>query len=92
METSLIGTGFPYRDGQNVDQYLAQFRLVTEATAGVRRAGAATLDQRLAESQAAGYVGALPWSMRASDDASLWNEQQQLAVAKFTQRRETAEG
>jgi hypothetical protein len=46
--------------------------------------GAQTLEARLRESRDLGYVGALPWSMRASDDATLWNQEQQLALARFT--------
>lgn len=44
LKGALIGTGFPFRDMRNLDQYLAMFRAVIESTAGVRRAGAAALD------------------------------------------------
>jgi len=46
LEGALLGTGFPFRDGQmdNLDAYLSMFRSLVGQTAGVRRAGAASLD------------------------------------------------
>lgn len=44
---ALIGTGFPYTDFRQIDHYLAQLRTVSQATSGVRRAGAAALDLAL---------------------------------------------
>ncbi|TXL66905.1 inositol monophosphatase family protein [Zeimonas arvi] len=44
LEESLVGTGFPFRKIDNLDQYLAMLRAVTEKAAGVRRPGAAALD------------------------------------------------
>lgn len=46
LEGALLGTGFPFRDGQmdNLDSYLNMFRSLVGETAGVRRAGAASLD------------------------------------------------
>ena len=46
LEGALLGTGFPFRDGQldNLDNYLGMFRDLTGQTAGIRRAGAASLD------------------------------------------------
>lgn len=41
---ALVGTGFPFKDLQHVDRYLAQFRAVVASTSGLRRAGAAALD------------------------------------------------
>jgi myo-inositol-1(or 4)-monophosphatase len=41
---ALIATGFPFRDLQNLDNYVAMFRAVTEKSAGVRRPGAAAID------------------------------------------------
>jgi myo-inositol-1(or 4)-monophosphatase len=41
---ALIGTGFPYTDLSDMDQYLQMFRIMTEKTAGLRRPGAAALD------------------------------------------------
>ncbi len=44
IEESLIGTGFPYRQLDHLDDYLRLFRIVTEKSASVRRPGAAALD------------------------------------------------
>jgi myo-inositol-1(or 4)-monophosphatase len=44
VEESLIGTGFPYRQLDQLDDYLELFKLVTEKSASVRRPGAAALD------------------------------------------------
>ena len=44
LEGALIGTGFPFRENQNLDLYLKMFAAVTKKTAGVRRAGSAALD------------------------------------------------
>ena len=41
---ALIGTGFPFRDPADIPEYLDQIARVMAATAGVRRAGAASLD------------------------------------------------
>jgi myo-inositol-1(or 4)-monophosphatase len=44
MADSLIGTGFPFRSTNGLDEYVQMFRVMTEKTAGLRRAGAAALD------------------------------------------------
>ncbi|MCO2105692.1 inositol monophosphatase [Pseudomonas aeruginosa] len=46
LEGALLGTGFPFRDNQidNLDNYLNMFRSLVGQTAGIRRAGAASLD------------------------------------------------
>lgn len=44
LSSALLGTGFPYREQDNVDAYLAQFREMTLKSRGIRRAGAAALD------------------------------------------------
>jgi len=41
---SLIGTGLPYRDDQELDIYLATLRALLQQTSGIRRAGSAALD------------------------------------------------
>ena len=41
---SLIGTGFPFRTPHQVPQYLRHFVAISAATAGIRRAGSASLD------------------------------------------------
>ena len=46
LEGALLGTGFPFRDEQldHLDSYLGMFRSLVGETAGIRRAGAASLD------------------------------------------------
>ena len=45
LEGALIGTGFPYRSNlQWLDDYMAMLKAVMQATAGIRRPGAAALD------------------------------------------------
>ena len=45
LDRSLIGTGFPYRNNLHwIDNYMGMFKAVTQATAGIRRPGAAALD------------------------------------------------
>jgi myo-inositol-1(or 4)-monophosphatase len=41
---SLVGTGFPFKYGDQVKEYLRGFSAVMRETAGVRRAGSAALD------------------------------------------------
>lgn len=43
---AVLATGFPFRDGQmeHIDNYLSMFRSLAEQSAGIRRAGAASLD------------------------------------------------
>jgi len=41
---SLVGTGFPFKNGDQVDEYLRGFGAAMRGTAGVRRAGSASLD------------------------------------------------
>ena len=41
LEGALIGTGFPFREGANLDAYLAMLKVVMSTAAGVRRPGAA---------------------------------------------------
>jgi myo-inositol-1(or 4)-monophosphatase len=44
LEGALIGTGFPYRNLEHLDQYLGMLKDVLRHTAGIRRPGAAALD------------------------------------------------
>jgi len=68
MLEALIGTGFPFRKGDNFQQYLKMFEEVMAACAGVRRPGAASLDLCYV---AAGYydgffeTGLSPWDVAA---------------------------
>jgi myo-inositol-1(or 4)-monophosphatase len=44
LRGSLVGTGFPFKEVKHIDPYLAMLRDMMHNTAGVRRAGSATLD------------------------------------------------
>jgi len=44
MEKALLGTGFPYRPGQDLDFYQRTLRHYTIHSLGIRRAGSAALD------------------------------------------------
>ena len=44
LADALVGTGFPYSDMSGLDEYISMFRLMTQATAGLRRPGSAALD------------------------------------------------
>ena len=65
---SLIGTGFPFRKGDNFKRYLKMFEEVMHSCAGLRRPGAAALDLCYV---AAGYydgffeTGLSPWDVAA---------------------------
>ncbi len=65
----LIGTGFPFRRGDNFKRYLQMFELVSQSCAGLRRPGAAALDLCYV---AAGWydgffeTGLSPWDIAAA--------------------------
>ncbi|MGY4829614.1 inositol monophosphatase family protein [Sphaerotilaceae bacterium SBD11-9] len=69
MAESLIGTGFPFRKGDNFQRYVKMFSEIMQACAGVRRPGAAALDLCYV---AAGYydgffeTGLNPWDIAAA--------------------------
>ena len=44
LKGSLIGTGFPVRNVDQLDTYLETFKAIFKDTAGIRRAGSAALD------------------------------------------------
>ena len=44
LHAAVLGTGFPYRDGQDLDFYQRTLRHYTEKSGGVRRMGSAALD------------------------------------------------
>jgi myo-inositol-1(or 4)-monophosphatase len=44
LDDALIATGFPFRDFRYLDGYVAAFRAVAQATRGIRRHGAASVD------------------------------------------------
>lgn len=68
LKDSLIGTGFPFREAENIDEYLRVFKRVTFETAGIRRAGAAALDLAYVACgrlDAFWEKGLAPWDMAA---------------------------
>jgi len=68
MAEALIGTGFPFRKGDNFKRYVKMFEEVMQQCAGLRRPGAAALDLCYV---AAGYydgffeTGLQPWDVAA---------------------------
>ena len=68
MAEALIGTGFPFRKGDDVDRYVRLFTTVMKSCAGIRRPGAAALDLCYV---AAGWydgffeTGLSPWDVAA---------------------------
>ncbi|WP_374662344.1 inositol monophosphatase family protein [Inhella sp.] len=68
LADALVGTGFPFRKGDNFQRYLKLFEAVMQQTAGVRRPGAASLDLCYV---AAGWydaffeTGLSPWDVAA---------------------------
>jgi len=68
MQDSLVGTGFPFRKGDNFKRYVQMFETVMQNCAGLRRPGAAALDLCYV---AAGYydgffeTGLNPWDVAA---------------------------
>ena len=68
LNEALIGTGFPFRQFDHVDAYLAMFKELTQKTAGIRRPGAASLDLAyVASGRFDGFweMGLSPWDMAA---------------------------
>jgi myo-inositol-1(or 4)-monophosphatase len=68
LADGLIGTGFPYRDMESLEQYIDMFRIMTQRCAGLRRPGAAALDLAyVAAGRLDGFFekGLKPWDMAA---------------------------
>ncbi len=68
LDESLIGTGFPFREFNTLDLYVAMFKEFTQKTAGVRRPGAAALDLAyVACGRLDGFfeIGLMPWDAAA---------------------------
>ncbi|MBN9463702.1 MAG: inositol monophosphatase [Burkholderiales bacterium] len=68
FDEALIGTGFPYRKIDQLDEYLAIFRGMTERAGGIRRPGAAALDLAyVACGRFDGFfeMGLMPWDVAA---------------------------
>jgi len=65
---ALLGTGFPFKQLEHLDEYLATFRTLLTKTAGIRRAGSAALDLAyVAAGRLDGFweLGLSPWDMAA---------------------------
>ncbi len=68
LSEALIGTGFPFRRGDNFQSYLEMFAAISQSCAGLRRPGAAALDLCYV---AAGFcdgffeTGLSPWDVAA---------------------------
>jgi myo-inositol-1(or 4)-monophosphatase len=68
LRESLIGTGFPFRQLDHLDEYVRMFKRITEETAGIRRPGAASLDLAyVAAGRFDGFweFGLSPWDVAA---------------------------
>ncbi len=68
LRDALLGTGFPFRGEESLDEYLGMFRAMTMKTAGLRRAGAAALDLAyVACGRLDGFweIGLHPWDIAA---------------------------
>jgi myo-inositol-1(or 4)-monophosphatase len=68
LEGALIGTGFPFREQQNLELYMKMFGAVASKTAGIRRAGSAALDLAyVAAGRMDGFweLGLKEWDMAA---------------------------
>ena len=68
LDGSLIGTGFPFRDQRHIDHYVGMFKAMSQATAGLRRPGAASLDLAyVAAGRTDGFweIGLAPWDLAA---------------------------
>ena len=68
LSECLIGTGFPFRDDQDLDRYTKNFRKMTRSCAGLRRPGAASLDLAyVAAGRLDGFFESdlKPWDMAA---------------------------
>jgi myo-inositol-1(or 4)-monophosphatase len=68
LDGALVGTGFPFKVIDNVDDYLRMLKNVMKATSGVRRPGAAALDLAWVAAgrmDAFWEIGLSPWDMAA---------------------------
>ena len=68
LNDTLIGTGFPFKQPQHLDAYLATFKAVHPKVAGIRRAGSAALDLAyVAAGRLDGFweIGLNSWDMAA---------------------------
>jgi len=68
LNDSLLVTGFPFRDDQNVEEWIDAFRLLQPKTSGIRRPGSAAID--LAHTACGRFetffeLGLKPWDIAA---------------------------
>lgn len=65
---SLLGTGIPFKEGQNIDQFITSLESFIPGSAGIRRCGSAALDMAyVAAGRLDGYweYGVKPWDIAA---------------------------
>ena len=68
LDDALLGTGFPFRRQQWLDDYLVMFKTLFAQTPGIRRAGSAALDLAyVAAGRLDGFweIGLSPWDIAA---------------------------
>jgi myo-inositol-1(or 4)-monophosphatase len=68
LEAALMGTGFPYREVGQLDDYMRMMKNMIMSTSGIRRPGAAALDLAwVAAGRFDGFweMGLSPWDMAA---------------------------
>jgi myo-inositol-1(or 4)-monophosphatase len=68
LADGLIGTGFPFRNMDELDDYIKMFRVVVQNCAGLRRPGSAALDLAyVAAGRLDGFFekGLRPWDIAA---------------------------
>ena len=68
LQDALLGTGFPFRELENIDEYIRGMRRLMHMCSGIRRPGAAALDLAwVAAGRTDGFweMGLSPWDMCA---------------------------
>jgi len=68
LQDALLGTGFPFRELENIDEYLRGMKRLMHMCSGIRRPGAAALDLAwVAAGRTDGFweMGLSPWDMCA---------------------------
>ena len=68
LELALMGTGFPFREVEHIEDYIRMMRNIMLTTSGIRRPGAAALDLAwVAAGRIDGFweIGLSPWDMAA---------------------------
>ena len=68
MSEALLGTGFPFKEFDNLETWISSFRTLLPLTSGVRRAGSAALDlAHVASGRLDGFweIGLKPWDIAA---------------------------